>query len=73
MGGAWTVYRFKGGAWQERWGWCFWGGGVDTPIHSMDVLREIEPEPPTKFSRKDGSLTGPQLLEGVGGKEWGDF
>ena len=39
----------------------------------MDVLREIEPEPPTKFSRKDGSLTGPQLLEGVGGKEWGDF
>ena len=29
-------------------------------------------EPPTKFS-KSGDLTGPQLLEGVAGKEWGDF
>ena len=28
-GGAWTVYRFNGGAWQER------GRGVDTPMHSM--------------------------------------
>ena len=33
-------------------------------------------EPPTKFSRGGGGgggLTGPQLLEGVAGKEWGDF
>ena len=20
---AWTVYRFKGGSWQKRGGWCF--------------------------------------------------
>ena len=28
-GGAWTICWFKGGgeAWQERVGWCFWGGG----------------------------------------------
>ena len=26
-------------------------------------------EPPTKFSRKEGDLTRPQLLEGVAGKE----
>ena len=26
-------------------------------------------EPPTKFKKKGGSLTGPQLLEGVAGKE----
>ena len=32
-------------------------------------------EPPTKFSKKvgGGSLTGPQLLEGVTGKEGDDF
>ena len=30
-------------------------------------------EPPTKFSRKEGDLTRPQLLEGVAGKEGGDF
>ena len=29
-------------------------------------------ETPTKFS-KSGGLTGPQLLEGVAGKEGGDF
>ena len=23
------------GAWQERRGWCFWGWGVDTPMHTM--------------------------------------
>ena len=28
--------------------------------------------PPTKFSKREG-LTGPQLLEGAGGKEGGDF
>ena len=33
------------------------GGGVETP---------------TKFSKR-GGLTGPQLLEGVAGKEGGDF
>ena len=32
--GAWTVCWFKGGAWQEGEGWCFWGGG-DTPIITM--------------------------------------
>ena len=34
-------------------------------------------EPPTKFSKTGGGggggLTGPHLLEGVAGKEWGDF
>ena len=30
-------------------------------------------EPPTKFSKRGGGLTGPQLLEGVAGKEGGDF
>ena len=29
-------------------------------------------EPPTKFSKR-GGLTGPQLLEGVAGKEGGEF
>ena len=30
-------------------------------------------EPPTKFSKRGGGLTGPQLLEGAAGKEGGDF
>ena len=30
-------------------------------------------EPPTKFSKRGGGLTGPQLLEGVAGKKGGDF
>ena len=31
-------------------------------------------EPPTKFSKRGGgALTGPQLLEGVAGKEGDDF
>ena len=30
-------------------------------------------EPPTKFSKKGEGLTGPQLLEGVGGKEGVNF
>ena len=29
-------------------------------------------EPPTKFSKREG-LNGPKLLEGVAGKEGGDF
>ena len=36
-GGAWTICRFKVGAWQER-GVVFSkgeGGGVDTPMHTM--------------------------------------
>ena len=36
---------------------CWGGGGV---------------EPPTKYSKR-GGLTRPQLLEGVAGKEGGDF
>ena len=32
--GAWTVCRFKGGL-EKRGGWCFWGRGVDTPMHTM--------------------------------------
>ena len=36
-GGAWTVWRFRGGgAWQEREWWCFLGG-VDTPMHTMSL------------------------------------
>ena len=31
-----------------------------------------EVEPPTKYSKR-GIWRGPQLLEGVAGKEWGDF
>ena len=30
-------------------------------------------EPPTKFSKRGGELTGPRPLEGVAGKERGDF
>ena len=30
-------------------------------------------EPPTKFSKRGGGLTRPQLLQGVAGKEGGDF
>ena len=33
--GAWTVCRFKGGAWQERGGGVFEGGGVDTLMPTM--------------------------------------
>ena len=39
--GAWTVCRFKGRvAWQEREGWCFGEGGVNTSVHTVyhDVL-----------------------------------
>ena len=30
-------------------------------------------QPPTKFKKGGGGLTGPQILEGVAGKEEGDF
>ena len=30
-------------------------------------------EPPTKFSKRGGGLTGPQLLEGVAGEEGADL
>ena len=30
-------------------------------------------QPPTKFKKGGGGLTGPQILEGVAGKEGGDF
>ena len=30
-------------------------------------------EPQTKFSKRGGGLTGPQLLEGVAGKKGGNF
>ena len=38
-GWAWAVYQFKGGAWQERGGGVFEGGGewVDTPMHTVDM------------------------------------
>ena len=26
------------GTWQERRGWCFFWGGVDTPMHAMSSL-----------------------------------
>ena len=32
-----------------------------------------EVEPPTKFSKREGGLTGPQLCEGVDGKEGRNF
>ena len=32
-----------------------------------------EVAPPTKFSKRGGGLAGPQPLEGVAGKEVGDF
>ena len=34
--GAWTVCRFKEGAWQERGGGVF-EGAVDTPMHTMST------------------------------------
>ena len=30
-------------------------------------------EPPTKFSKRGGGLTGPQILEGIVGKEGRDL
>ena len=42
---------------------------VGTPILSVEGGGV---EPPTKFSKR-GDLTGLQLLEGVAGKEVGDF
>ena len=34
--GAWTVCRFKRRvAWQEREGWCFGEGGVNTSMHTV--------------------------------------
>ena len=39
---------------------------VGTPLFCRGL------EPPTKFSKR-GGLTGSQLLEGVAGKERGDF
>ena len=39
---AWTVYRFiRGGAWQERGRWCFWGG-ADTPMRTMRVVQNLK-------------------------------
>ena len=34
--GAWTVCRFKECLAKKRGGECFWGG-VDTPMHTMEV------------------------------------
>ena len=38
--GDWTVCRFKGGslAWHERGG-CVFEWGVDTPMHTMTILK----------------------------------
>ena len=36
--GAWTVCRFKGGVAEKRSDGIFVGGGVDTPIHTMDLV-----------------------------------
>ena len=42
------------------------------PLSAEGEGRDGGFEPPTKFSKTVG-LTGPQLLEGVAGKEGGDF
>ena len=39
-GAAWTVCQFKGGAWQEREGLCFWEGGLIPNAHYEGVLWE---------------------------------
>ena len=44
-------------------------GGINS-VHPPFLQGKVEP--PTKFSKRVG-LTGPQLLEGVAGKEGGDF
>ena len=44
-------------------------GGINS-VHPPFLQGRVEP--PTKFSKRVG-LTGPQLLEGVAGKEGGDF
>ena len=46
------------------------GGGGQHSLHPPPLCRGGEP--PTKFSKR-GGLTEPQLLEGVTGKEEGDF
>ena len=35
----WTVCWFKRGLARKR-GWCFWGGDVDTPMHTMIYLTD---------------------------------
>ena len=37
---AWTVWGFKGRAWQERRRWCFWGE-IDIPMHNMFAINWI--------------------------------
>ena len=44
-------------------------GGINS-VHPPFLQGRVEP--PTKYSKRMG-LTGPQLLEGVAGKEGGDF
>ena len=39
-GGLGQFADLRGGTWQEREGWCFWGGG-DTPVHTMVMLIEV--------------------------------
>ena len=34
--GAWTVFRFKGGLGKKERGVLLRGGGVDTPMHTMN-------------------------------------
>ena len=41
-------------------------------IHSVGGGRGVSLQP-TKFSKRGGGLTGPRPLEGVAGKERGDF
>ena len=40
-----------------------------TIVCTPSLLGDGGGEPPTKFSKKEGNLTRPQLLEGVAGKE----
>ena len=32
------IYR---GDWEKNWGWCFQGGGVDTPMHTIMQNKNI--------------------------------
>ena len=40
--GTWAVCNLRGGAWQERQGWCIWGWGVDTPMYTMGISPTIK-------------------------------
>ena len=59
-GGPWTVCIFKGGAWQKRGGSVFFGG-VDTPMHSMEI--KASPYYSTSFDETLNKVTQQEQMD----------